>query len=344
MQAAGYSSHEGSEGRPGLLLRLLGILLVLVAALVVADVARAEIVTSSDAQGRPITFDVRSPGANVEWYAGVLRSAAHGDEISTVTIRIVPRVELPFYCGRSATACYGTRGGGAVITVPAGEGDSVAHTLLHEYAHHLDQAWPVAGHPELNGTPAWWAARQMESLLGRRLVAFDYSLGWDRSIAEIFAEDYAYLHAGGRYQISWLSPPDESLRSALFAELGFTPPAQPAPAPQPTPQPAPQPLVVVRRGTLAPSERRELPFTLLGPGRRVSLTATIGSRRAGARVTVEIACDGAVVATATLTSAQRSTTLGRAGLGPARCRAALSSSSTSFQRFVVVLRLAVEQA
>ena len=40
-------------------------------------------------------------------------------------------------------------------------------------------------------------------------VAFDYSLGWNHSIPEVFAEDYAYIHMGAGYGIPWLAPPDQ---------------------------------------------------------------------------------------------------------------------------------------
>ena len=67
------------------------LLVALVAALALATAAGAEIVTRADTEGRTITFDVQAPSVDVDWYAAVLRAAAHGDEISRVTIRIVPR-------------------------------------------------------------------------------------------------------------------------------------------------------------------------------------------------------------------------------------------------------------
>jgi hypothetical protein len=146
--------------------------LLLVVALVAAAAAQAEIVVSRDNSGRSITFDVRSAAADVEWYAGLLRSAAHGDEISAVTIRIVPPADVPEYCGSGASACYGNRRR-PVIVVPAGRDTRTAQIMLHEYGHHLDFAWPVPGLPEPNGTPFWWGAKGMAQLLRDGLVAFD---------------------------------------------------------------------------------------------------------------------------------------------------------------------------
>ena len=59
------------------------LLVALVAALALATAAGAEIVTKADSEGRTITFDVRAPGVDVDWYAAILRAAVHGDEIYT---------------------------------------------------------------------------------------------------------------------------------------------------------------------------------------------------------------------------------------------------------------------
>jgi hypothetical protein len=320
--------------------RLAAFLSVVVVALAAAAAARAEIIVSRDNAGRPITFDVRAAGTDVEWYAGLLRAAAHGDEIALVTIRIVPEEEIAAQCGAAAAACYGPRAGRGTIVVPTGRDDRLARILLHEYGHHLDRAWAVGGVSEPNGTPGWWARRGIADLLNGGLVAFDYSLGWSRSVAEIFAEDYAQIQVGGAYEIRWLPPPDDALRSALLAELSTSPPAPPATT---APAPLPEPLVIERRGRLAPRARRTLPFELLGPGRRVTFTATVGGeQRAGSRARLELVCDDSRVATRTLGRGQRSRTLDVRGLGPARCQVAVASTSRSSLSYVLRLRLAVE--
>jgi hypothetical protein len=319
---------------------------LLVAALALTATARADIVVSHDDQGRAITFDVRAPEVDVEWYAALLRPAGHGDEISNVTIRIVPPEKIGINCGLLAEACYGSPGGGAVIVIPAKQTEHGAHNLVHEYGHHLDHSWAVPGFAEPNGTPAWWTARGMESLYRAGSVAPDYSLGWNRSIGEIFAEDYAFVYRPGEYNIPWLSPPDEALRAVMLGELGGTPSApavRSAPTPEPSLRPPPDPVVVVRRGKLAPRAHRTLPFRLTGPGRHVTLTTKVaGAPQAGTRARVELVCDGKRVATRALGRGRSSTTIDVRDLGPAHCEARLDSTSRMAHSYVLRLRLEVE--
>ncbi len=305
-------------------------------ALVGTTGANAAIVTSHDDQGRTITFDVRAATVDTDWYASVLRAAAHGNEISNVTITIVPEPQIPVFCGgEEAAACYSRSG--ATIYVPAGKSKLLETILLHEYGHHLDTFWHVSGVPELNGTPTWWAARGMASLLADHQVAFDYSLGWSHSIAEVFAEDYAYIHTHIRYGITWLSPPDAALQSAMFAELGT--PTEPLPF-------APEvPLVINRRGTLAPLDRFSVPFGLLGPGRRVTFAATISKAgRKGIRARAQLVCDSKVVATRVFRKGQAKRTLDIPNLGPATCDVRLVSAVSTSLAYSLRLSLAVEGA
>jgi hypothetical protein len=316
----------------------LALLAALVLALGAAAGAGAAIVTSHDAQGRPITFDVRVTAADTDWYASVLSAAVHGSEISGVTIRIVPEPSISGMCGSlEAAACYTGRQGAPIIIVPAGKSALLESILLHEYGHHLDTFWHVPAVRELNGTPAWWAARGMAGLLSRGQVAFDYSLGWSHSTGEIFAEDYAFIHTGTRYGIPWLSPPDEALKTTLFAELGTPPAALPA---------APEvPLVINRRGTLVPRDRFSVPFGLLGPGRHVTLTASVAqSKRKGIRARAQVVCDGKVLASGTFGRGRSRRTLDLPSLGPATCDARLISNAGVRLAYTLRLRLAVETA
>jgi hypothetical protein len=303
-------------------------------ALAGATGASAAIITSHDDQGRTITFDVRATAVDTEWYASVLRAAAHGNEISNVTITIVPEPQIPAFCGgQDAAACYIRSD--HTIFVPAGKSRLLETVLLHEYGHHLDTVWSVPGVPELNGTPTWWAARGMASLFATHQVAFDYSLGWSHSVAEVFAEDYAYIHTHSRYGITWLSPPDAALQSAMFAELGT--PSEPLPA-------APEvPLVIDRRGTLSPRDRFSVPFGLLGPGRRVTVAATISkANRKGIRARAQLVCNDSVVVTRTFRKGQARRTFDVPNLGPATCDVRLVSSVATTLSYTLHISLAVE--
>jgi hypothetical protein len=305
--------------------------------LALATAAGAEVVTKQDVEGRTITFDVQAPSTDVDWYAALLRAAAHGDEISRVTIRIVPEADVPLLCGAAAAACYSPSRNGGRIVVPAGKDLRVASTFLHEYGHHLDRAWSVSGVRELNGTPVWWQLRGMAALAQQGTVAFDYSLGWDHSIGEVFAEDYAWIHIPYQYAIRWLSPPDDALRTALFAELG----GQPTTALPETP--AAGPLVINRSGTLAARRSQVVPFGLLGPGRRVTFTATVNrTTRAGTRARMDVTCNGTRVASQAFTRGRATRTINVPNLGPAECNARLVSTTGVRLTYTLRLQLAIQ--
>lgn len=314
------------------------LLVVVAVSLAVAAGAGAEIVTARDDQGRTITFDVQATAVDVNWYAALLRAAAHGNEISTVTIRIVPEERVAAFCGSSAAAaCYTRTRSGGLLVVPAGKDMRVASTFLHEYGHHVDYSRSVPGVPELNGTPSWWQARGMAQLLSEGRVAFDYSRGWNRSIPEIFAEDYAWIHVPFQYAIPWLAAPDETLKAALLAELGGPPTSTPPETP------AAGPLVITRSGSLAARRTQTIPFGLLGPGRRVTFTATVNrATRAGVRARAEVFCNGTRVAVQTFARGRASRTIDAPNLGPAQCQARLVSTAGVRLTYSLRLRLAIE--
>jgi hypothetical protein len=306
----------------------------LVLTLAVTAGAGAAIVTSTDLQGRQITFDVRAATVDTNWYRDVLRATAHGNEISNVTIRIVPDQSIEGLCGSEAAACYTGVGRRPTIMIPAGKSQYIEGTLIHEYGHHVDESTPNPGIPELNGIPVWWADRGMAALFANRQVAFDYSKGWDHSIPEIFAEDYAYIHVGTsyRYAITWLTPPDDKVKADMFASLG-TPPAVLPPAPN-------TPLVVNRVGTLTPHDVKSVPFGLLGPGRRVTFTATVSrATRKGVRARIQVVCNGQVAGSRTIAKGQKVRTLDLQNMGPGDCDARLVSNASVALKYSLKLQL-----
>jgi predicted thioesterase len=314
--------------------KILVTLAALLVTLAVAAGAGAAIVTTTDLQGRPITFDVRATGVDTNWYANVLRATAHGNEISDLTIRIVPDPQIEALCGSEAAACYTRVGSRPTIMIPAGKNQFIEGTLIHEYGHHIDASTPNPGIPELNGIPIWWQDRGMAALWASRQVAFDYSLGWSHSVGEIFADDYAYIHVGPSYHyaITWLSPPDDKLKADMFAALGTPPAALPA-APN-------TPLVVNRVGSLTPHDVKSVPFGLLGPGRRVTFKATVSrATRKGVRARIQVVCNGKVAGTRTIAKGQKTRTLVLPNMGPGDCDARLVSAAPVSLKYTLRLQL-----
>ena len=48
-----------------------------------------------------MTFDTRTSGVDVNWYARTLRRSIHAGEISTVTFRIVAPKRVSVLCGKT---------------------------------------------------------------------------------------------------------------------------------------------------------------------------------------------------------------------------------------------------
>ena len=200
-------------------MRRLAIIALGTLALVGAHAADAAVVTRHDRAGRALKFDVRAHGVHVGWYASVLRGAIPGDEIETVRIRIVPRSGISRLCERNARSCYEGDERKGLVVVPAGRSADVAHMLLHEYAHHIDMARSNFLFTDKPWARSWWAARRVNSLLAGGKASFTYSRGWDRSVGEVFAEDYVQLNMRSHYYISWLRPPGAAIRAALLRDV-----------------------------------------------------------------------------------------------------------------------------
>jgi hypothetical protein len=299
-----------------------------------AGEAAAEEVVVPDAEGRSIRFEVLAESVDVEWYAALLRGAPHADEISTVRIDLVTPGELRERCGRQAAGCYGRK----VITVAASETEANAHALVHEYGHHVDATRGVAGAREPNGSSTWWRARGMSRLVELRSVYRNYDAGWERSIAEIFAEDYVRLaRPGSRHRIPWLEEPNEPVLAAILHDLGL------GPEPTITTPPQLKPVVRSRSGRLAPKRSAAVPFGLLGPGRRVRATVEVaGASTAGVRARLELRCGDTQIATRTLAKGMKVVSIDRPNLGPAEdCTVTVTNTGGAARAFALSVRLSV---
>jgi hypothetical protein len=313
---------------------VVSVLAVLAAAVLAGPLAAREVVLR-DGEGRTIRFDVRAD-VDVAWYAGLLRRAAHSDEIERVTIRIVDWDELAERCGRRAAGCYGRREGNrGVMVVPAGRSAGIAHTVIHEYGHHVDWSRRHSNLDEPNGTPLWWKARGMAELVSLRSVRDRYQIGWNRSIAEVFAEDYAFTNLRRGYRISWLRPPSQTVQQAIRADLGLAERPVIAAA-----RPDLRPVVIVRQGTLRPREGVAVDFGLLGPNRSVRLD---GAFPAGGRGHVEVTCDDTTRERRLLTAARAAVMLELPRVGPAQCRASIVNTGSRAERFRFSVRLTVRR-
>jgi len=306
--------------------------------LVFAGSAGAEEVVLRDGEGRAIRFDVRAAGVDAGWYAGLLRRAAHADEIEDVTIRIVDWPELRDTCGRGAAGCYRRSDGRGLVVVPAGKTRDVAATLVHEYGHHVDGESQHGGVREPNGTRHWWRVRGLARLVELRSVARSYRLGWDRSIAEIFAEDYAYLNLRDEYRIGWLQPPDATTRQAIRADLGLA--AAPTAGDR---APTLRPVVISRSGLLEPAGRESVRFGLLGPGRRVAFTASVGAGAgAGPLARLAIVCDGSTIRSRMIGGGALAASIVLPRFGPAsRCEAVLTNTGRAARAYRFRVQLSV---
>jgi hypothetical protein len=315
---------------------LVAVVALLLGAVVAAPASAREVVLRDD-EGRAMRFDVRAD-ADVEWYADLLRRAAHGNEIERVTIRIVDWRELGEQCSTDAAAgCYSRREGNrGLVVVPAGRSPSLAHTVVHEYGHHVDASRRHGGLDEPNGTPLWWKARGMAELVAVRSVRNRYQVGWDRAISEVFAEDYAYTNLHRGFKIGWLDPPTCVVQQAILADLGLA-----APPTITDTRPAIKPVVITREGTLGPNRRITVDFGLLGPNRKVRLQGVL----VGAGPTrghVEVVCD-ATERRRRLTGTMPTAALVLSGVGPAECVASISNTGTQAKRFRLVIRLGLER-
>ena len=267
--------------------------------------------TASDGAGNTIHFQVDAPSATITDEVDALRRAPHGAEINNVIIRIVPDASVTVACGSAAAAgCYNWESGSIPrITVPDLPAGEPADVLLHEYGHHVDASISNGSLPEPNGTRTWWTQRKMATLLSQGLVARDYSLGWDKSIGEIFAEDYAQLTVAAPYGIDWLGFPDTSILSALRQDIvdaggsagtGAAPGVDPvpptanagaAPASGVSRAPASQ-LSPRKRGTLSRRKSFRLPFTTAGQTNRITVSVRGRGRMTSRTLRAVLQCRG----------------------------------------------------
>jgi hypothetical protein len=267
----------------------------------------------------------------------------HGNEVSSVVIRVVSPSAVTAACGSDAAGCFQTTSRGAsTIYVPTGErGPDV---LTHEYGHHIEQSRRKSFSALGSGVPGWWRARGVDGLLQASQVARDYALGWERSISEIFAEDFAVLNGSTRRWRMLVEAPTPELLAVLRTDLVGAAPSPGAPAPAAaTPPPAPAgtppapapgatsgavetPKPVRTRGRLTPGGKAAVPFNVPSAGNGIVVGIRIAGRRKGASARADIRCDGKALG-GKAGRVKRPISFRVAGPGPAACMLVVSRAS-----------------
>ena len=217
--------------------------LALVTVLTSSGTGSAQEVVLRDNEGRSIRFDDRA-GVELGWYANLLRRAAHSDEIS--------RGDDPDrHLGRAARAVRPRRRGLLLAPERKPRGDGPPRWPQLRHRAHADprvrpprRREPPPRRPRrAERDPALVEGARHGGLVAVRSVRDRYQVGWDRSISEVFAEDYAYTNLHRGYKIAWLDPPSRVVQQAIRADLGLAEP----PAITGT-KPVLRPVVIVREG------------------------------------------------------------------------------------------------
>ena len=193
--------------------RLLALVLVVVAAATGADAARAvhggTYTTSTGEQVRIVVSDryAVDEARNQRW-ADFLARLVHGSELATVTLYLVPPVELARFCGPDAIACYDQSDFTIYSAADAFVVDvSPEAAIAHEYGHHvaasrLNTPWATLDW----GTKRWatyvGVCARVES---GELAPGDENERYGLNPGEAFAEVYRVLNERrlGLVETSW---------------------------------------------------------------------------------------------------------------------------------------------
>ena len=218
-----------------------------------------------------------------------------------------------------------------MITVAAAETEANAHTLVHEYGHHVDASRGVADVREPNGSSTWWRARGMARLVELRSAYHGYVVNWSRNIAEIFAEDYARLaRPGDQHRIHWLQEPNDAVLAAILHDLGL------GPEPTVTTPPQLKPVSEARRGRLAPSRSVALDRSVSSGrvGACAQRSRSAGAAASGVRARLELHCDGTRDLHAHARHGTNVVSIDRPNLGPAEtCIVRLTNTGRTARAF-----------
>jgi hypothetical protein len=186
-----------------------------------------------DEHGHVLTLATDNAGVDLAPFANLLASTYHYDEIELVRVFVTDGATLTDICGASAAACYGgDRGKPSGLMIVSYEDSDIAHAVIHEYGHHVDNNQYNLGRLSDcgiggDGSRRWFFARDMQDRILDRLSC-DPEGDWGQLLPEVFAEDYAQLVGIPRAEYHpaiTVPPPTTRQRRQLKADLDspFTP-------------------------------------------------------------------------------------------------------------------------
>jgi hypothetical protein len=179
-----------------------------------------------DQHGHQFFVGTDNPAVDLDPFANLLASTYHYDEIELVYVYVTSEAELTSICGASAAACYAPQPAGNGVMVVSYEDSDIAHGVIHEYGHHVDNnTYNLGGLSDCgidgDGSRRWFFAREMEDRILDNLSC-DPRANWGELLPEVFAEDYAQLvgipEAEYHPAIS-VRPPTSRQKSALKDDL-----------------------------------------------------------------------------------------------------------------------------
>jgi hypothetical protein len=224
-----------------------------------------------DGDGHVITVGTDLADVDLRPVAALVAGTLHRGEVERLRVRVVAMSDMPSACDPAAVACYAPEAGTEIgrargEMIVAADDPDLAHTVVHEYGHHIDaQLWNFpAGGPcrGLDGSRRWLFARELAGGLLQEAGCGD-EVPWERLLPEVFAEDFVALNGIRDWELPDLAAPTPAVLDALRADiqLPYTPRRRAV------------------RGRLASGGRRSVTFRAAA---HAFLTLTLsGSSRAG---------------------------------------------------------------
>jgi hypothetical protein len=182
-----------------------------------------------DEHGHVLTLGTDNAGVDLAPFANLIASTYHYDEVELVYVFVTGQASLTRICGAGAAACYGADDPGNKRTgtmVVSYEDEDIAHAVIHEYGHHVDNNTYNLGRLSdcgINGDGSrrWFFARDMQDNILDNLSC-DPRGDWGQLLPEVYAEDYAQMAGIPRAEYHpaiTVPPPTARQKSQLKADL-----------------------------------------------------------------------------------------------------------------------------